>query len=124
MGGGWLPVVLGVSIIAAGAALRIWAVVTLGRFFKITVTIQPDHHVVDIGPYRHLRHPSYTGLLLIFAGVGIAFGNWLSVLALVAFPLAGILIRIRVEEAALTAALGESYAAYAARTDRLIPGVW
>jgi protein-S-isoprenylcysteine O-methyltransferase Ste14 len=124
MGGGSLPVGLGISIIAAGAALRIWAVVTLGRFFKITITIQPDHHLVDVGPYRRLRHPSYTGLLLILAGVGIALDNWLSLLALVALPLAGILIRIRVEEAALMAALGESYAAYAARTARLIPGVW
>lgn len=124
MGGTWAPVALGLSIVAAGAALRIWAVVTLGRFFKITVTIQPDHQVVETGPYRRLRHPSYTGLLLILAGVGVAFGNWLSLLALVALPLVGILIRIRVEEAALLAALGDSYASYSARTDRLIPGVW
>ena len=123
MGGTWAPVALGLSIVAAGAA-RIWAVVTLGRFFKITVTIQPDHQVVETGPYRRLRHPSYTGLLLILAGVGVAFGNWLSLLALVALPLVGILIRIRVEEAALLAALGDSYASYSARTDRLIPGVW
>jgi protein-S-isoprenylcysteine O-methyltransferase Ste14 len=124
MGGGPLPVGLGISIVVAGAALRIWAVVTLGRFFKLTVTIQPDHHVVEVGPYRRLRHPSYTGLLLILAGVGIALANWLSLLALVALPLAGILIRIRAEEAALMTALGESYAAYATRTARLIPGVW
>ena len=122
--GGWAQVILGTALLLAGTALRAWAVVELGRFFTVTVTIQPGHRVVDSGPYRRLRHPSYTGLLTSMLGLGIALGNWLSVLALVVLPLAGVLVRIRAEEAALTAALGDSYRAYAARTDRLIPGVW
>jgi protein-S-isoprenylcysteine O-methyltransferase Ste14 len=117
-------VTVGVSIALAGLALRTWAIVVLGRFFRVTVTIQPDHRVVDEGPYRLLRHPSYTGLLLILSGAGIALDNWLSLLALLLVPLAGILVRIRFEESALEAALGESYVTYEARTKRLIPGVW
>jgi protein-S-isoprenylcysteine O-methyltransferase Ste14 len=111
-------------MIVCGVALRLWAIHELGRFFRIVVTIQPDHRVVDTGPYRFVRHPSYTGLLLALAGAGVALDSWLSLLALTALPLAGILVRIRVEESALLDALGESYAAYEARTDRLIPGVW
>jgi protein-S-isoprenylcysteine O-methyltransferase len=122
--GGWVPVLVGTALLLAGAAFRGWAILVLGRFFTVTVTIQPDHRLVEAGPYRRLRHPSYTGLLVSMLGLGIALGNWLSVLALVALPLAGILLRIRAEESALAAALGDRYRDYAARTDRLIPGVW
>jgi protein-S-isoprenylcysteine O-methyltransferase Ste14 len=122
--GGWAPVVVGTAILIAGAGFRVWAIVALGRFFTVTVTIQEDHRVVDTGPYRLLRHPSYTGLLVALVGLGIALDNWLSLLALTALPLVGVLLRIRAEEAALSDALGERYASYASRTDRLIPGVW
>jgi protein-S-isoprenylcysteine O-methyltransferase Ste14 len=122
--GGWLPVIIGAAVMIAGLGLRLWAMLVLGRFFTVTVTIQEDHRVVDSGPYRVVRHPSYTGLLVLFVGFGIALDNWLSLLALFALPLAGILLRIRAEEAALSIALGERYTDYAARTDRLIPGVW
>jgi protein-S-isoprenylcysteine O-methyltransferase Ste14 len=122
--GGWAPVVAGTAFLVAGFGLRLWAMLELGRFFTVTVTIQADHRVVDSGPYRILRHPSYTGLLVLLIGFGIALGNWLSLLALFALPLAAILLRIRAEEAALSNALGERYTNYAARTDRLIPGIW
>jgi protein-S-isoprenylcysteine O-methyltransferase Ste14 len=122
--GGWGPVIVGAAVGIAGVGLRLWAMLVLGRFFTVTVTIQEDHRVVDSGPYRVLRHPSYTGLLVLFTGFGIGLDNWLSLLAMVALPLAGILLRIRAEERALSIALGERYTSYAARTDRLIPGVW
>ena len=62
-GPGWWPVALGVVVFVLGLALRVWAVRELGRFFKFTVVVQADHQVVDTGPYRLIRHPSYTGLL-------------------------------------------------------------
>jgi protein-S-isoprenylcysteine O-methyltransferase Ste14 len=122
--GGWAPVLLGTALMLAGTAFRAWAILVLGRFFTVTVTIQPDHRIVEEGPYRRLRHPSYTGLLLAMIGLGLALGNWLSLLALAVLPLVGVLLRIRAEESALSRALGDDYRAYAARTDRLIPGVW
>jgi protein-S-isoprenylcysteine O-methyltransferase Ste14 len=122
--GGWALVVAGTAILLAGLALRTWAIHTLGRFFSVTVVIQPDHQLVDTGPYRWLRHPAYSGLLLGALGLGVALENWLSLLALAVLPAIGVLVRIRVEEAALRHALGERYSAYAARTDRLIPRVW
>jgi len=123
-GGGWAPVAIGLIVLAAGVTLRTWAILTLGRLFKFVVVIQDDHRVVAAGPYRLLRHPSYTGALVAFLGVGIALDNWLSMLTLVALPLAAILVRIRVEEAELGTALGQEYRSYASRTRRLVPGLW
>lgn len=115
---------LGVLVFVLGLALRWYAIVYLGRFFTVDVAIAEDHRVVDSGPYRVVRHPSYTGALLAFLGFGICLGNWLS-LALVILPIAlAFMRRIHVEEAALNAALGERYAAYAGRTKRLVPWVY
>ncbi|MDB5968848.1 MAG: protein-S-isoprenylcysteine methyltransferase [Hydrocarboniphaga sp.] len=116
--------VLGIGLFALGLALRWYAILYLGRFFTVNVAIATDHRVIDSGPYRWVRHPSYSGALLAFVGYGIALGNWIS-LALVTLPIAGMFLRrIAIEEAALTSALGEAYIGYAARTRRLIPGIW
>jgi protein-S-isoprenylcysteine O-methyltransferase Ste14 len=114
----------GLTVMWLGLALRVWAVATLGRAFRTTVEVDPGQAVVSSGPYRRVRHPSYTGLLLIVAGVGIAVGNWLALAGCVALPLAAIVRRIHVEEAELTSVLGEPYRAYQGRTKRLVPGLW
>jgi protein-S-isoprenylcysteine O-methyltransferase len=111
----------GVALFAAGLVLRWYAIVYLGRFFTVDVAIAADHRVVDSGPYRLVRHPSYAGALLAFLGLGICYGNWVSLVA-VTLPIAwAFMQRIEVEESALGSALGESYAAYARRTRRLVP---
>ena len=76
------------------------------------------------GPYKWIRHPSYTGLLLIAAGFGLAVGNWLALAVGLLLPLPGILWRIRVEEAELERVLGAAYGSYRARTTRLVPRLW
>ena len=124
LGGGWAPVAVGLGVLAAGVALRTWAILTLGRLFKFVVVIQEGHRVVTSGPYRLLRHPSYTGALVAFLGTGIVLDSWLSTLILVLIPLLAILVRIHVEEAELTNALGREYRTYASRTRRLVPGLW
>jgi protein-S-isoprenylcysteine O-methyltransferase Ste14 len=123
-GGAAWPFVVGLAIFWMGAGLRWWAIHTLGRFFQLTVVVQEGQTVVDTGPYRALRHPSYTGALLMYLGLGVACDNALSVVLSVALVLAAFLRRIRVEEAVLAHELGEPYRAYARRTRRLIPGVW
>lgn len=115
---------VGLSVIWAGVGLRWWSFRTLGRYFTFEVMTSSDQPVIAAGPYRVLRHPSYAGLLLIFAGIGILSANWLSLAALILLPLLGLLNRIRVEEAALTATLGDAYRSYAAGRKRLIPCLW
>ncbi len=124
IGGGRALVAFGEIVAIAGVALRIWAILTLDRFFTFVVGIADDHRVVQHGPYRALRHPGYAGALLALAGAGIALDNWLSLLLIVVVPALALGVRIGVEEATLAAALGVEYQAYASRTARLIPGLW
>jgi protein-S-isoprenylcysteine O-methyltransferase Ste14 len=114
----------GLIVMWLGLAIRVWAVAALGRAFRTTVEVDPGQGIVSSGPYRRVRHPSYTGLLLIVAGLGLAVGNWLALAGCVALPLAALLRRIQVEEAELTRVLGEPYRVYRTRTKRLIPGLW
>jgi protein-S-isoprenylcysteine O-methyltransferase len=115
---------LGAALFVAGLVLRWYAIIYLGRFFTVDVAIAADHRVVDSGPYRSIRHPSYTGVLLAFLGYGICLGNWLS-LAAVTLPIGwAFMRRIEVEESVLNGALGESYAAYSRHTKRLVPWVY
>ncbi len=111
------------SLFLGGLVLRWVAILTLGRFFTATIAIQEGQPVITAGPYRYVRHPSYTGLLLAFLGLGMFFGNWLSLVVLM-FPITlAVHHRIRLEESVLVSALGPAYSAYCARTKRLIPGV-
>jgi protein-S-isoprenylcysteine O-methyltransferase Ste14 len=120
----WVVFGIGIAAIVGGALFRLWAVVTLGQFFTLDVRISSDQKVVTAGPYRWVRHPSYTGLLLSLLGIGLCLGNWVSVLAIVVLPLIGLVRRIFVEEGVLLANLGEPYRAFAAGRKRLVPGVW
>jgi protein-S-isoprenylcysteine O-methyltransferase Ste14 len=83
-----------------------------------------DQTVIDTGPYRWVRHPSYSGLILTLLGLGPALGNWAALAVLVVVPTVGLVVRIRVEERALLEALGEPYRRFAAGRPRLLPGVW
>jgi protein-S-isoprenylcysteine O-methyltransferase Ste14 len=114
--------VAGILLALAGIAMRQYAIATLGRFFTVRVMTAPDQVVVDTGPYRYVRHPSYTGSLLTVLGVLMCSTNWLA-LACFVLALPGFLYRIRVEEGALLAALGQPYRDYMARTKRLVPFV-
>jgi protein-S-isoprenylcysteine O-methyltransferase Ste14 len=122
-GGGWV-FALGVLIAWLGLLLRWWSFVSLGRYFTVVLKTSEDQPVVDRGPYRVLRHPSYTGLLVAVAGGGLMVGNWISVAGAVGVVLAALIYRLRIEERALDAALGDRYREFAASRARLIPYVW
>jgi protein-S-isoprenylcysteine O-methyltransferase Ste14 len=112
---------LGIFLIVLGLIIRQWAIAVLGRFFTLTVKIQSDQLIVRNGPYRLVRHPSYSGLLLTLIGIGLALQTWIGlVLNIVVFALV-FGYRISVEEKALTSAFGEKYQEYSRRTKRLIP---
>jgi protein-S-isoprenylcysteine O-methyltransferase Ste14 len=114
----------GLIVIWLGLGIRVWAVGALGRAFRTTVEVDAGQAVVSSGPYRWVRHPSYSGLLLIVGGFGLAVGNWPALAICVVLPLAALVRRISVEEAELTRVLGDRYRAYQAHTKRLIPGLW
>jgi protein-S-isoprenylcysteine O-methyltransferase Ste14 len=123
-GPAWWPPLLGLGLFVAGIWLRTAAVLALGRFFTYAVKVDAEQPVIDTGPYRLIRHPSYTGLLLASLGVGVALGNWISILACVLPPLVGFTLRLLHEERLLCEQLGEPYRDYMGRTKRLVPGIW
>jgi protein-S-isoprenylcysteine O-methyltransferase len=114
----------GLVVMLAGIAFRWHAMSVLGRFFTVNVAIQEGHTLVETGPYRYIRHPSYTGALITELGVGLALGNWASLLALLICAGIGYSYRISIEEKALLAAFGDPYRNYMRRTARLIPFVF
>jgi len=116
--------IVGTVIYVCGLALRWYAIIYLGRLFTVDVAIASDHELIDSGPYRHVRHPSYTGALLAFLGIGLTLANWAS-LAAVTVPIFAVFARrMRIEEAALLEGLGAPYRAYIDRTKRLFPGIY
>jgi len=115
---------IGIAIMVLGFALRIWAVTTLGASFRTTVETHTNQAVVDRGPYRLIRHPSYSGLILMCIGDGVALQNWLSLAIAVILPLVALLYRIHIEEQTLVSSIGSDYQKYQSKTKRLIPWVW
>ena len=114
----------GIVLLAAGSLLRrIWFRI-LGEYFTAAVTVRAGQPVIETGPYHWIRHPGYTAGFIMFLGIGLAFGNWLSLA--IFFLEIGIVYsrRISAEEKALLDTLGEPYRAYMARTKRFIPFVF
>lgn len=111
---------VGAAFLFGGFLLRQYAIMTLGHLHTMNVTTRADQPVVEAGPYRWIRHPSYAGAMLTAAGILLCSTNWLS-LACYVLVVAAYGYRIRVEERALAQDLGETYRAYMRRTKRLIP---
>ena len=119
-----VPFAAGMAVLLAGLVLRGWSFKALGQYFTHTVMVSSDQPVIDTGPYRVLRHPSYTGVILAGIGVGLASANWADLAGLLLLTLTPLLWRIHVEERALAATVGDRYRAYAAQHKRLVPLVW
>lgn len=105
---------------AAGLALRTWAVVSLGPWFTWNVTLQPGQKLVCNGPYRLVRHPSYTGALITFVAGCMLLRSWVTAVVSACALLLAFLRRIRYEEELLGRSL-MGYDAYVLRTGKLLP---
>jgi protein-S-isoprenylcysteine O-methyltransferase Ste14 len=121
--GVWLRYVC-VALLATGLVIRWTAIYTLGKSFSANVAIHATQKLNQSGLFRWMRHPSYTGILLIFLAAGLNTRNWLGLAIIALLPMAALLYRIHVEEAALTGAFGAEYVAYSQRVKRLIPGIY
>jgi protein-S-isoprenylcysteine O-methyltransferase len=119
-----LAQIVGLALLAAGISVRSVAIAQLGPLHTPDVAIQAGHRVVDTGLYRHVRHPSYLGGCIALLGFGLGLGSWASAVAVLGMALIAYAYRIHVEEEALLRGLGDAYAAYQARTCRLIPGIY
>jgi protein-S-isoprenylcysteine O-methyltransferase len=116
--------IFGIVLIWTGMLFRLWAVRTLGKFFRTKVVIQEDHTLITIGPYKYLRNPSYTGMLITLLGLGIGIGNWLSIIVLLTAGFIFLVRRIVIEDRVLARQFGKQYEEYKKRTWALIPFIW
>jgi protein-S-isoprenylcysteine O-methyltransferase Ste14 len=123
-GGPVWPFAVGMVLIAAGIGLRAWSIATLGRMFQYQITIQPGHRVITTGPYRYVRHPSYSGIALVLAGIALACDDVWGLAAAAVLGGTGLAVRIHAEEQQLAQALGAEYEHFAVGRKRLLPGVW
>jgi protein-S-isoprenylcysteine O-methyltransferase Ste14 len=114
---------LGVGILAFGLGFSVWARVHLARNWSGTVTLKENHELIRTGPYRYVRHPIYTGLLLGVLGSAIVGGERHGLLA-VGFLVLGFVIKLRMEERWMGETFGEQYAQYKKEVAALIPGIF
>ena len=114
----------GSALMLAGIGLRQWSIAVLGGYFSQSVGIQKGQKVVSRGPYRLIRHPSYTGALVIVTGVGLALRSLGAVVVVLVLVGLAFRHRIRTEEQVLASGLGDAYVQYSKRTKRLIPYIW
>jgi protein-S-isoprenylcysteine O-methyltransferase Ste14 len=121
--GGWTRYWVAVVLVGAGLSFSVWARRILGGNWSGTVTVKVDHELVQIGPYRRIRHPIYTGILLAVLGSGLAAGRLYGLVAFVIIALA-LAWKLRVEERWMSAEFGERYERYRRSSWALIPFVF
>ncbi len=116
--------ITGITILFIGIILRVWAIKTLGSFFTATVQITENHSLIKHGPYRNLRHPSYTGSWLAFLGVGLWLESFVGLMIAITCMTLAYYLRIKAEEQTLLKTFGQQYISYQKKTFRMIPLVW
>jgi protein-S-isoprenylcysteine O-methyltransferase Ste14 len=115
---------IGILIICLGLFLRYWSIHLLGKYFSTTVELEDSQKIIQKGPYKWIRHPSYSGIILFCIGYGLAVQNWLSLIIAISLPTIALLYRIKIEEETLVKGIGTEYEVYQKKTKKLIPGVW
>ena len=123
-GGSMATSVTGLALIIVGLAIRWTAILTLRKHFTVNVNIGESHELINTGLYRIVRHPSYSGSLLSFLGLGLTFSSWLSAAVIFLPILLAFVYRIRIEERALVGHFGEKYQQYQRTTKRLLPLIY
>jgi len=112
----------GLALGIAGAALSIYSRALLGRNWSASVQLKHDHELIQSGPYRFVRHPIYTGFLLLFLGSAVMIGEWRGLLSVV-IVFVSFWRKLRLEEKWLGQHFGAAYQAYRQRTKALLPAL-
>ena len=137
----WLPVIVdalgvavvpidlaasltGLAVMVLGVGLRLWAAVTLGKYYTTTLMMTEGQKVVTTGPYAWVRHPGYLGEVLLWTGFGLVSSNLIALVCLPLMFVVVLLYRISSEERMLVKELGDGYVQYQRRTRKLIPFVY
>ncbi len=115
---------VGYALVAVGLITRWYAIYSLGRSFQVNVTIMKDQQLMKEGIYKWVRHPSYSGLLLYYVGLGLVMHNYISLLILIVGPLFAVAMRIPKEESFLADHFGKEYLDYCKSSRRLIPFIY
>jgi len=115
---------LGVLMIASGLALRISAILTLGKFFTATARITRQQVLVENGPYALIRHPSYAGAIIVMTGVPVLLNNTVTFFSTVLLLTLAYVIRIKNEEKVLVSIFGDKYLQYSEKVKKIIPRIW
>lgn len=115
---------IGIILMTFGILLRLWAVICLGKFFTMKVMIFSNHHIIEEGPYRIIRHPSYLGAFLTCLGFGIASGYAMILISFFGILILALGYRIYVEEKALKEKFGDEWISYSGRTYRILPWIF
>ena len=113
---------LGFILFLVGITYRLWAIKTLGKYYSHIVREVDAHKIVDSGPYKHIRHPAYAGMILANLGVVIFFFNFITLILFLLVLIPAIILRIIIEEKTLFRIGG--YVEFAQNRQRLIPGIW
>lgn len=118
------PEGIGLAAILAGVWLRQRTAAEMGRHFTVRIQSSEGHQLVQTGPFRRLRHPSYASLGLIAIGTALSTRSMTALAAacMIWLPAAG--IRMAREEKFLSEKFGPAYDEYARRTWRLVPGLF
>ena len=115
---------IGLCVIVVGLIVRWTSILTLRKYFTVNVVIQVDHRIIKTGIYHFVRHPSYSGAIISFYGLGLAFYNWISIIVLVVPITIIFLKRIQLEEQALLSAFGQEYENYRKTSWGLFPWLY
>ncbi|HEX5153339.1 MAG TPA: isoprenylcysteine carboxylmethyltransferase family protein [Parafilimonas sp.] len=116
--------IIGISLICSGLALRLFSIVTLGKYFTATARSTNEHILIKSGPYSIVRHPSYLGAMVVMIGVPVLLNNVITFFTTIILLSIAYIIRINAEEKLLVSIFGDEYKKYSLYVKKLIPGIW
>jgi len=119
----WMQIA-GLALILSAVALRVWTRSHIRGQYSGHVEVQAGHRLVQSGPYRFVRHPGYTGFLLMTLGLALGYSSLIGLAAVPVLLLPGLAYRMKVEERLLTEQFGDDYRIYIRKSKKLIPGIW